>query len=279
MSLRPAHVLVTGAALAAVVGCSVRTGEPVDGPGAQIDPDAIADAVPRAEPKSESGNPESYVVRGERYEVRDSSAGYVAEGRASWYGRKFHGRRTSSGERYNMYAMTAAHRTLPLPTYARVTNLDNGKSVIVRVNDRGPFHEDRLIDLSYAAATRLGLVDEGTARVRVRALTDPAQGGSGDADGAASDGASVEAPEASDAVSGTVYFQVGAFARFANAQEMRARVQGADVRDVEVDRGQTDDGKPIYRVRVGPLTGPQARESVRAKLERAGIGTIQVVRE
>ena len=101
------------------------------------------------EPKSRYGNPESYVVFGKRYYVKDSSKGYVETGIASWYGTKFHGRRTSSGETYDMYAMTAAHKTLPLPTYVEVTNLNNGRSIIVKVNDRGRFHEIRIIDLSY----------------------------------------------------------------------------------------------------------------------------------
>ncbi len=272
---------LAGGVLLAVAGCSVRTAAPGDGPGAAIDAEAIPDAVPKQEPKSESGNPGSYVVHGERYEVRDSSAGYVAEGRASWYGRKFHGRLTSSGERYDMYTMTAAHRTLPLPTYARVTNLENGRSVVVRINDRGPFHENRLIDLSYAAAARLDVLDVGTARVRVRALTDP---GSGDTDEASpragrENGEPSGSAEPLEGAAGAVYFQVGAFARFANAQTLRARIQGADVRAVEVERGRTRSGERIYRVRVGPLANAQTRRAVRAKLERAGIDTIRVVRD
>ncbi len=268
---------LAGAVLLALSGCSVRSVETEDGPGVAIDTEAIPDAVPKQEPKSDAGNPDSYVVHGERYEVRDSSAGYVAKGRASWYGRKFHGRVTSSGERYDMYAMTAAHRTLPLPTYARVTNLENGRSVIVRINDRGPFHEDRLIDLSYAAAARLGVLDAGTARVRVRALTDPGAGDAGEA--GAADGGSSADPAALERAAGAVYFQVGAFAQFANAQTMRARVQGADVRSVEVERGRNSAGKRIYRVRVGPLADAERRRAVRAKLERAGIEPIRVVRE
>lgn len=264
-----AWLVVAGAVLAG--GCSLRLSEPADGPGARIDPDSIPAVVPRDEPKSRYGNPDSYVVAGRRYHVRDSAAGYVAEGLASWYGRKFHGRRTSSGEAYNMYRLSAAHRTLPLPTYARVTNLENGRSVVLKINDRGPFHGDRLIDLSYAAATRLGVVASGTARVRVRALT-PDSGGSppAPADTGAGDAASP---------GGAVFVQVGAFARFANAQEMRARVQGADIRGVEVERATTAAGERIYRVRIGPLEGARERESVLGKLDRAGIGPAHVVGE
>ena len=133
------------------------------------------DAVPRQEFKSSGGNRPSYVVNGRRYAVLESSEGYVERGVASWYGPDFHGRRTSSGERYDMYGMSAAHRSLPLPTYVRVTSLENGRSVVVRVNDRGPFvdTQQRIIDLSYTAALKLGLVGPGTMRVEVLAL-DPA---------------------------------------------------------------------------------------------------------
>jgi rare lipoprotein A len=262
-------LLLAASAAVALAGCSVRLGEPADGPGAAIDPDTLPEVVPRSEPKSRYGNPESYVVHGKRYHVRDSAEGYVAEGLASWYGSKFHGRRTSSGEPYNMYALTAAHRTLPLPTYARVTNLENGRSTVLKINDRGPFHDDRIIDLSYAAATRLGVVEAGTARVRVRALT-PGTPTERKADtGGAGAGGTTQ--------TGPVFIQVGAFARFGNAQEMRARVQGADIRGVEVSRGETAGGDRVYRVRIGPLKTADARRAVLGKLERAGIGPARVV--
>jgi rare lipoprotein A len=134
------------------------------------DVDAIPEPEVTNEPRSEVGNRKTYAVLGKKYEVLDDPKGYVETGVASYYGKKFHGRRTSNLEVYDMYAFSAAHKTLPLPSFARVTNLDNGKSVIVRVNDRGPFHSGRLIDLSYAAATKLGYVSQGTARVEVRAL-------------------------------------------------------------------------------------------------------------
>ena len=135
----------------------------------------IPDAIPQPEFKSPLGNPETYVVDGVTYRVRDTSAGYREEGLASWYGGYFHGRRTSSGDVYDMYRMTAAHKSLPLPTYVRVTHLGNGRSVVLRVNDRGPFVEDRIIDLSYAAAAKLGMANSGTARVEVVALDPPAR--------------------------------------------------------------------------------------------------------
>jgi len=150
-------------------GCST-TGGRDSVSGDFFDPFGIPDAVPKAEPKSKYGNPESYVVFGKRYYTKGSSKGYVERGLASWYGKKFHGQRTSSGERYDMYAMTAAHKTLPLPTYARVTNVTNGRSAVVKINDRGPFHGNRIIDLSYSAARKLGVVAKGTAMVEIRAI-------------------------------------------------------------------------------------------------------------
>ena len=134
-------------------------------PEGSFDASTIPDAVPVNELMSLSGNKSPYRVRGEDYEVLPSPKGYQERGGASWYGSKFHGYKTSNGEVYNMYAMTAAHKTLPLPSFVRVENLDNGRSVIVRVNDRGPFHKGRIIDLSYAAAIKLGYANKGTAKV------------------------------------------------------------------------------------------------------------------
>ncbi len=139
-------------------------------PSEPFDATHVPDAVVKAEPLSKYGNPPQYEVNGKRYYTSKTRTGHIERGLASWYGTKFHGKRTSSGEPYDMYAMTAAHKTLPLPTYAEVTNLGNNKKVTVRINDRGPFHGDRIIDLSYAAALKLGIVGTGTARVEVRAL-------------------------------------------------------------------------------------------------------------
>jgi rare lipoprotein A len=159
-----------------VAGGLFRPGESDTVPDYVPDVDAIPEPVVRIEPRSRAGN-KSYSVLGKRYQVLDSAHGYAEEGLASYYGKKFHGRRTSSQEVYDMYAFTAAHKTLPLPSFARVTNLDNGRSIVVRVNDRGPFHAGRVIDLSYAAAVKLGYRDQGTARVRVEALTEEGGGG------------------------------------------------------------------------------------------------------
>lgn len=153
-----------------VAGGLFRPGVPDQVPDEIPDVDAIPEPEVRDEPLARTGN-RDYVVLGHRYHVLDDPEGYEEEGQASYYGKKFHGRRTSSAEVYDMYAFTAAHRTLPLPSYARVTNLDNGRSIIVRINDRGPFHSNRIIDLSYAAAVKLGYRERGTAHVRVEALT------------------------------------------------------------------------------------------------------------
>lgn len=157
------------AAVALVLACRPVASAP-ESPQPVSDPMAVPDAVPREEPRSPYGNPEFYEVDGRRYRPLSSSDGFVERGTASWYGAEFHGRRTSSGEAFDMYAMTAAHPTLPLPTYVEVTNLENGRRVVVRVNDRGPFKDGRIIDLSYVAAYRLGMIQNGTARVEVRAL-------------------------------------------------------------------------------------------------------------
>lgn len=157
--------LVIGSALL-LGGCSTV---PVV-PEPAFDIASIPDAVPRMEVFGRSGNPESYEQNGQRYWILSSPWGYTAKGIASWYGKKFHGRRASSGETYNMYAMTAAHKTLPIPCYARVTNLDNGRSVVVKINDRGPFIDGRIIDMSYVAAHKLGMVEKGTANVEVRVI-------------------------------------------------------------------------------------------------------------
>lgn len=176
--MRKAHSLtcVIATATMFLTGCSLMPGEKsfdelADGPGRILQPEEVLDAVPTDEPFADLGNKSPYSVNGRFYYVMEDPTHYRARGVASWYGKKFHGRKTSSGEVFDMYSMTAAHRNLPLPTYLEVTNLDNGEVAIVRVNDRGPFVDDRLIDLSYAAAIKLGLADTGTANVEVRAIT------------------------------------------------------------------------------------------------------------
>ncbi len=167
----PAPALLLAAFMVtALAACTLgpRRGGHEDGPGAG-NLDRIADARPRSEPLNRGAN-SPYTALGRKYVPYQSLTPYRQRGIATWYGRKFHGKPTSSGERYDMYAMTAAHTLLPIPSYVRVTNLSNGRSIVVRVNDRGPFHPERIIDLSYAAAYKLGFVNAGSVRVEVEAI-------------------------------------------------------------------------------------------------------------
>jgi rare lipoprotein A len=197
-------------------------------------------------PRSKYGNPPFYEVYGVRYTILPGSTGYREQGIASWYGRKFHGRRTSSGEPYDMHKMTAAHTTLPIPTNARVTNLENGKSVIVRINDRGPFSKNRLIDLSYAAAVELDMITNGTARVEVVALS----GTPVSATPPVQDKPVASAPAAQEKV--TMYLQVGAFGGRDNAQKLADRLAASGIQNarVHVNPGESPQ---LYRVRIGPM--------------------------
>lgn len=226
-----------------------------------VDPDSVADAVPRHEPLSATGN-RPYTALGKRYHPLASAAGYVKRGTASWYGRKFHGRRTSSGEPYDMFAMTAAHPVLPLPSYVRVTNLDNGQSVVVRVNDRGPFLHGRIIDLSYMAAHKLGIAGPGTGRVEVRALQPEA-----DAQSVVQENPGA-GRTASPALSAgrKIMIQIGAYSRHANAHQVRERLEQAGYR-VAVRYGARGREAPLYRVQVGPFTSHDAARASREKLE------------
>ncbi len=258
--LRTAAGLLIGLALSLLAGCSSTPDMP-DGDRA-LGPEP----TPRYEPPSKYGNPASYVVHGKRYYVRQNNAGYRERGTASWYGPQFHGKRTSSGETFDMYAMTAAHRSLVLPAYARVTNLENGRSVVVRVNDRGPFHGNRLIDLSYAAAERLGMADQGTARVEVEVVQ---PGGRQAANRPVSAGAEPQWGR-------NVYIQVGAFGDLGNARRLRDRLQarlGAPVGVQTVERG----GRVLHRVRVGPVASSAQADRLLESLFSQGLSGQHVV--
>jgi rare lipoprotein A len=164
------HLILLGSLGLAGCGYTPTIVERKDSAGKKVDTRTIADPVPKVEPITKAGNKSPYQVFGKTYFVLPSSENYRETGIASWYGRKFHGRRTSNGEIYDMYAMTAAHKSLPIPTYARVTSMENNRSIIVRINDRGPFHGPRIIDLSYVAALKLGFADKGTTEVLVEAI-------------------------------------------------------------------------------------------------------------
>ena len=259
------------AAAAALGGCFTAPTQPtpaIPAPPAAAAPAAgvaqpIPDAVPRVEPRSRYGNPAFYDVMGKRYYVLSSSAAYVERGVASWYGPGFHQVRTSTGEPYDMYAMTAAHKTLPLPAYVRVTNLQNGRSVVVRVNDRGPFVGNRIIDLSYTAAARLDMLLHGTAMVEVRAI-DPAQPDTPDAPTAAGAGAAPAAPHA------PLFVQAGAFADPANAERLAGKLRGGSFGKVFV-RDDFIAGRHLYRVRIGPVPDVAEFDHIVAALEQSGV--------
>ncbi|HSG89483.1 MAG TPA: septal ring lytic transglycosylase RlpA family protein [Pseudomonadales bacterium] len=219
-----------------------------------------ADPVPRWEPAGGAGNRSPYMVFGKTYHVMPSALGYREEGLASWYGRKFHGRNTSNGERYDMFALTAAHKSLPLPTWLRVTNLDNGRSTIVRVNDRGPFHGDRIIDLSYGAAVKLGYADSGVTRVSLEAIHPPRPGAGPLLVEAPPAEPAVDAPaapvEAEDLAhgGGRIWLQAGAFGDPASAAALQIALQkmlGTQGPGVDVQLATGDDA--LTRVRIGPL--------------------------
>ena len=261
-----------------------------------------------AEPRSDRGNPPFYDVLGKRYHVLPTSAGYRARGVASWYGPDFHGLSTSSGEQYDMNAMTAAHTTLPLPTWVEVTNLENGKSVIVKVNDRGPFVDDRLIDLSYAAATRLDMVRNGTARVEVRAVATPydapvvaaappvqvaavpptsappaATGrrvivptAPGAPPPMAASVLGLPSVSAAPSLQSRMFVQAGAFAERDNAVRLAARLTADGFGNTFiVSDGRR--GHALHRVRLGPIQDSAEFDRVKARLLAAGVANPQLV--
>jgi rare lipoprotein A len=263
-----------------------------DGPdAAPRDVSAVPDAVPKHEPRAAYGN-KPYVALGRRYEPMADARGYRARGTASWYGKKFHGQLTSSREPYDMYAMTAAHKTLPLPSYVRVRNVQNGRTVVVRVNDRGPFLHDRLIDLSYAAAWKLGIVATGTGVVEIETVhpESPAPTKVTESSALTGEAASGAVPSrpglelVTPAVADSrplapvpkIYVQLGAFAQPENAEALRARAERASLGPVTVQPGQ---GAARYRVRVGPLADAAHGARLAEHAQALGFERAKVVSE
>lgn len=277
--LRAAPWLAPLAAVLVLAGCSSRPAHDDEGGGyvtpRSLDPDRIADAVPRVEPRSRYGNPPSYQVFGRTYRVMNDAHGFVERGIASWYGPNFHGKRTSSGEPYDMYKMTAAHKHLPLPCYVLVTNLDNGRQAVVRVNDRGPFHDGRIIDLSYSAAVKLGVVRSGTARVEIRTI-DPRQPTHTPPPPAAPPSRVASAPVTAPANHGDIYLQAGAFASQVNAQLLNRRLQAA-IQEAVAIRTTPDPARPLYRVRLGPLDSVEEAVRLASELDRLGVTGARVI--
>jgi len=236
--------------LISCAGEQPKVDDATDGPSTlDLKPGEVVDAVPRAEPLARYGNHSPYEVFGKEYRVLSSSKGYHEQGVASWYGSKFHGRRTSSGEPYDMHLATAAHKSLPLPTYAEVTNLDNGKKVIVKINDRGPFKDNRLIDLSYGAALRLDMISTGTARVDLRVIEVSREGMAASSDESGAGSSAVDP-------SGT-WLQVGAYGRREGAEQLAGELERASL--IPVTIRDIDD---LFRVWLGPYGSHAEVESV-----------------
>lgn len=273
--------------LLALTGCSLhpKRGGYYQDDGPSAEPPAnladIPEAVPRAEPLSRSGN-RPYTVNGRTYYPLATAEGYRERGIASWYGKKFHGRLTASGEVYDMHAMTAAHRTLPLPSYARVTNLENGRSVVVRVNDRGPFLHNRLIDLSYAAAAKLGILGTGTGLVEVEGIgggmlppastTIAARGGGLELIATAQASAAAPPPP-------RLYVQAGAFVHQENAERLRARLEQVAFHPVFIHSAEQVDGRRWWRVRIGPVASVEEADRLTERLAAHGVPEALIVVE
>lgn len=275
-----------------LVGCTgvgpvYRSSEPTG----TIDISKIPNATPKHEPRSRYGNPRSYVVFGKRYYLLESSKGFVQSGIASWYGPNFHGKKTSTQETYDMYQMTAAHKTLPIPCYVEVRNLDNGRVITVRVNDRGPFHEGRIIDLSFVAAKKLDIVKSGTARVEIRVI-DPSNPQAHRQSQATQvkqpvrrastvpvrsrpvPVAKPNVPTGTDkpilaAKAKRAYIQLGAFTDLPNAHKLQVQIQRAVEQPVSIVTQQNGNAL-LYKVRIGPMTNLKETDRISTDLNAAG---------
>lgn len=245
------------------IGCATRV---KDGPpNYYVDLSKIPNAKPKRLPRSKYGNPNSYVVFGKRYHVLKTARNYKKRGIASWYGTKFQGQPTSSREPYNMLAMTGASPVLPIPCFVRVTNLENGRSVILKINDRGPFAPNRIIDLSYVAAKKLGYANKGTALVQVQTINFKDY--------------STKRPIIVTQTSPEhpkLYLQLGAFRELAHAEHLKARVESFVQKPVIIHKGLFHD-LPIYRVQIGPLVGVRESDRLLEKLRKFGFNNAMTV--
>tara|TARA_B110000977_G_C11061507_1_gene486152 strand:- start:494 stop:1351 length:858 start_codon:yes stop_codon:yes gene_type:complete len=247
------------------------------GPNSRMDPSQIKDAVPREDPILKAGNKNPYTVLGKTYYLLPIAKGYKERGGASWYGKKFHGHTTSNGEIYNMYGMTAAHKTLPIPSYVKVTNLNNGKTTIVRVNDRGPFHSGRIIDLSYAAATKLDYIGTGVTNVEVetidvkafhRAKKSTTQVVAANITAVASDSPIIKT------IKSRPWLSINKFDNYEAASQLRLALIEVVEPPVLIDRIGSD-----YRVKIGPLTGADEADTISAMLLFADLGKAEIIHE
>ena len=243
------------------------------GPSQKLDPSQIREVIPVIEPRTIAGNKSPYTVNGRTYRVMPSEAGYHERGFASWYGEKFHGHKTSNGEIYDMFQLSAAHKSMPIPGYLRVTNLENNRSIIVRVNDRGPFHSDRIIDLSYAAAYMLGFDNKGTTMVEVEAIVPTLS-----ANAVPAPAPVATAPEPVPATGAIL--QVGAFSDLNSAEQLSNRLRSMTTRPVFIRSVVIDDtNQLVHRVRVGPIPDADEIARIKASVVAADLGSPYTVRE
>ena len=240
-----------------------------------IDLSSIPEVIPEPLNRTGAGNRSPYTVLGKSYEVMPTEEGYNERGVASWYGEKFHGHKTSNGEVFDMFLASAAHKSLPIPSFLRVTNLDNNRSIVVRVNDRGPFHGDRVIDLSYAAAVKLGYADRGTARVQLESIVATGVSRDRGVRGANSAGNATLRVSSAD----SKYLQVGAFSDLSAAQEITSRVEEITSLPVFIRTVNTSKNRILHRVRVGPISDPGQIQRVSESVVAADLGSPYTVTE
>ena len=244
-------------------------------PSRNIDPATILNVVPEPITRTMAGNRSPYSVLGKTYQVLPTEEGYRERGVASWYGEKFHGHKTSNGEVFDMYQVSAAHKSLPIPSFLQVTNLDNNRSIVVRVNDRGPFHGDRIVDLSYAAALKLGYADRGTARVELEAII--ANGSDSDRAGARTRIVNLET--GTRAISGEKYLQVGAFSDVNIAREVSEKLRAMTKRPVIISTINNTANGVLHRVRIGPVNDPGEIRRITQSVVAASLGSPYTITE
>jgi len=242
-------------------------------PSGIVDLALIPEVNPEPVRRTKAGNRSPYTILGRTYHVLPSESGYREQGVASWYGEKFHGHDTSNGEVFDMYKLSAAHKTLPIPSFLRVTNLGNDRSIIVRVNDRGPFHDDRVVDLSYAAALKLGFADTGTADVLIESVVDDSAGDQTHAYAAA------EAQPRPGESAAQQYLQVGAFANLESAQQLRTRMQALTAHHVFIRSISTPTRGLLHRVRIGPIQDAGEIRQLAQSVVAANLGSPYTVLE
>ena len=246
-------------------------------PSQSLDVSQIREVIPVPLNRTMAGNRSPYTVNGRSYRVMQTEVGFQQTGLASWYGEKFHGHQTSNGEVFDMYQVSAAHTGLPIPSFVRVTNLENQRSIVVRVNDRGPFHNDRVIDLSYAAAYKLGFANQGTALVHIEAIV-PSQNVILAANTASNPATTVTA--SATAAAGDRYLQAGAFSDLRAAQRLSDRLRDLTSRPVFIRSIQAaDTSQQLHRVRVGPISDPSEIERISDLMQSANLGQPYVVEE